>query len=43
MTIYELKPFNPRGFKSGAKQLEKYKSIFEKTYGGTWQTILDHY
>ncbi|AYZ36191.1 hypothetical protein EGY07_11660 [Chryseobacterium indologenes] len=42
-TIYELKPFNPRGMKSGAAQLEKYKTLFEKQYGGTWNTVLDHY
>jgi len=43
-TIYELKPFNPRAMRQGMKQLEKYKSIFEKTYPGTaWKTILDTY
>ena len=42
-TIYELKPFNPRGFKVGAEQLNNYKSIFEQNYGGTWKTVLDHY
>lgn len=43
-TIYELKPFNPRGLKSGAKQLEKYKHAFEKSYPGTtWKTVLDTY
>lgn len=42
-TIYELKPFNPRGMQSGAKQLQKYQSAFEKTYGGKWNTVLDHY
>ena len=42
-TIYELKPFNPRGLKSGAKQLEKYRKAFEKTSGGNWKTVLDTY
>ncbi len=42
-TIFELKPFNPRGIKSGNKQLEKYKSIFENTFGGEWNTVLEHY
>ncbi|EKB04389.1 hypothetical protein HMPREF9716_03301, partial [Myroides odoratus CIP 103059] len=42
-TIYELKPFNPRGIRSGTKQLNNYKSLFEQNYGGTWKTVLDHY
>ena len=42
-TIYELKPFNPRGIQLGAKQLNNYKSLFEQNYGGTWKTVLDHY
>lgn len=43
-TIYELKPFNKNGAKSGAKQLKKYKREFEKFYPGTtWSTVLDHY
>lgn len=43
-TIYELKPFNPRGIKRGTQQLNKYKSIFEKEYPGTvWKTVLDFY
>lgn len=41
-TIYELKPFNPRGIQSGTKQLNNYKSLFEQNYGGTWETVLDH-
>jgi RHS repeat-associated protein len=42
-TISELKPYNPRGIMQGDKQLNKYKSIFEKHYGGTWNTVLDTY
>lgn len=43
-TIYELKPFNPRGLRSGAKQLEKYRKAFEKRFPGTqWKTVLDTY
>lgn len=42
-TIFELKPFNPRGIKSGTKQLEKYKSIFDDKYGGDWKTVLEFY
>lgn len=42
-TIYELKPFNPRGIKMGKQQLLKYKSIFEQRYGGEWKTVLDYY
>lgn len=42
-TIYELKPFNPRAMQQGLKQLTKYKSAFEETYGGTWKTVLDLY
>lgn len=43
-TIYELKPHDPRGIKSGMKQLEKYKKVFETEYPGTtWRTILETY
>jgi RHS repeat-associated protein len=42
-TIFELKPFNPRGIQLGTKQLNNYKSLFEQNYGGTWKTVLDHY
>lgn len=42
-TIYELKPFNPRGIQLGTKQLNNYKSLFEQKYGGTWNTVLDFY
>ena len=42
-TIYELKPFNPRSIRSGIKQLDNYKKIFEKKFGGTWNTVLEHY
>ncbi len=40
-TIYELKPFNPRGIKTGIKQLAKYKEVYESYFGGTWNTMLD--
>lgn len=42
-TIYELKPFNLRGIQMGTQQLNKYKSLFEQKYGGTWNTVLDLY
>jgi hypothetical protein len=42
-TIYELKPFNPRGIRSGEMQLEKYKKLFEERYGPGWSTILEFY
>lgn len=42
-TIYELKPYNPRGIQLGTKQLNNYKSIFQQNYGGTWNTVLDFY
>ncbi len=42
-TIYELKPYNPRGIREGAQQLEKYKKAFEAEFGGTWKTVLEFY
>jgi hypothetical protein len=42
-TIYELKPFNSKSAFQGVNQLERYKSLFEQTYGGTWNTVLDTY
>jgi len=43
-TIYELKPFNPNGIKSGLKQLDKYKKAFIENYPGyEWKTVLDYY
>lgn len=42
-TIYELKPYNPDGIKLGTKQLNNYQKVFEQTYGGTWNTVLDFY
>lgn len=42
-TIYELKPYNPRGIQLGTKHLNNYKSLFEQNYGGTWNTVLDFY
>ena len=42
-TIYELKPNNNRAIKQGLEQLNKYKALFEKQYGGTWKTVLEHY
>lgn len=42
--IYELKPGNKNGVFRGFKQLEKYKSIFEKEMpGNKWNTILELY
>lgn len=42
-TIYELKPYNPRAIREGLKQLDRYKSAFEETYGSGWKTVLDTY
>lgn len=42
-TIYELKPFNPRAMRQGWRQLDKYQSLFEQNFGGTWNIILDVY
>lgn len=42
-TIYELKPNNPRGIRSGLKQLAKYKAAYESRYGCNWKTVLDLY
>lgn len=41
--IYELKPFNKNGLRSGTKQLAKYKPLLEQKYGGTFTTILEFY
>ncbi|MBO5537756.1 MAG: hypothetical protein J5971_01720 [Prevotella sp.] len=42
-TIYELKPYNPRGIKSGIKQLNRYKLEYEKFYNNNWKTVLEFY
>lgn len=42
-SIYELKPYNPRGIHLGIKQHQRYKTVFEKRLGGTWETFLDFY
>jgi RHS repeat-associated protein len=41
--IYELKPYNPQGVRSGIKQLERYKRLFELKTGATWDTFIDFY
>jgi len=44
--IFELKPFNPRGFREGQKQLNRYKSELEQIpdfKGINWRTVLDTY
>ena len=38
-TIYELKPMNPRGIRSGIKQLHKYNAAL----GGGYKMILELY
>ena len=38
-TIYELKPMNPRGIKSGIRQLQKYNRAF----GGGFNLRLELY
>ena len=42
-TIYELKPYNPNGIKSGIKQLDGYLKEVESIYGGGGKTVLDTY
>ena len=42
-TIYELKPYDPRGIRSGLAQLERYQAAFEQQFGGVWNTVLDLY
>lgn len=45
-TIYELKPFNPRGLREGQKQLNVYKAELESIpefRGIHWKTVLDTY
>lgn len=45
-TIYELKPFNPRGIQMGAKQLNIYMQELQtmpRFQGIQWKTILDFY
>ncbi|MFZ5351083.1 MAG: peptidoglycan-binding protein, partial [Bacillota bacterium] len=42
-TIYELKPYNPNGIKSGTKQLDGYLKEVESIYGDGWKTVLDTY
>jgi hypothetical protein len=42
-TIYELKPYNPRGIRQGWKQLYNYQNLFQQQYGGSWNIILDFY
>ena len=41
--IYELKPYNPQGVKTGIKQLNRYKNAFEAETGKSWSTYLDFY
>lgn len=45
-TIHELKPFNPKSFKQGQKQLRTYKQELEsmpRFEGIKWKTVLDFY
>ena len=42
-TIYELKPYNPRGIQQGWNQLYKYQNAFQQKYGGEWKIVLDLY
>jgi hypothetical protein len=42
-TIYDLKPNNPKKFREHEKQLENYRKIFDKEFGGGWQTVIDRY
>ncbi len=44
--VYELKPFNPRGMKAGAQQLDTYVQELEsmdRFAGKNWTTVLDLY
>jgi len=42
-TIYELKPYNPRGIQQGWNQLYKYQNILEQYYGGSWKVVLEFF
>lgn len=42
-TIYELKPYNPRGIQQGWKQLYNYQQRFQQKYGDYWNIVLDLY
>ena len=42
-TIYELKPYNPRGIQQGWNQLYNYQNLFQQQYGGSWKIVLDFY
>ncbi|MDO5665163.1 MAG: RHS repeat-associated core domain-containing protein [Bacteroidia bacterium] len=45
-TIYELKPFNPRGMKAGQKQLDMYMKELQtipRYKGVEWKTVLETY
>jgi hypothetical protein len=45
-TLYELKPFNPRGIQMGTKQLNTYMQKLQtmpRFQGYQWTTVLDFY
>jgi hypothetical protein len=48
-TIFELKPYNPRGIKAGEDQLNKYRTaasteaFFQREGITSWSTQLDTY
>ncbi len=42
-TIYEYKPFNPNQISKGISQLERYKTVLEKHFGESFNTVLEFY
>ena len=42
-TIYELKPHNPNGIRTGLRQLETYRIEVESIFGPGWRTVLVTY
>lgn len=45
-TIYELKPYNPRGIQTGTQQLHIYRQELQtmpRFQGVDWKTVLDFY
>ncbi|MGN0533475.1 MAG: RHS repeat-associated core domain-containing protein [Eubacterium sp.] len=41
--IYELKPNNPQAIAKGMKQLERYTTAANQSYGGEWTGVLKLY
>ena len=41
--IKELKPFTDSSVGAGLRQLERYRLLAERLYGGKWATVLEAY